>query len=87
MIEGVKGKTFLINDRNDKEEVARVVEEATSDVLRRPNWSGLCRGKESKATTEIIRTKKSYSSYLSPAVEHKKHNHKTMTHSSIFLCD
>merc|ERR1712004_197420 len=35
LMEGVEGKEFLVNDKDDKEELARVVKEATMDVFRR----------------------------------------------------
>ena len=40
LMEGVKGKEFLVNDYYDIEEVARVVEEATKEVLRRTGGAG-----------------------------------------------
>ena len=40
LMEGVGGKEFLVNNRKDKEEVERVVSEATKEVLRRTGGAG-----------------------------------------------
>jgi len=40
LMEGVEGKEFLVNNKDDEEEVARVVEEATKEVLRRTGGVG-----------------------------------------------
>ena len=40
LLEGVEGKKFLVNNINDEEEVERVVEEATKEVLRRTDGAG-----------------------------------------------
>ena len=37
---GVEGKEFLVNNKYDEEEVARVVSEATKEVLRRTGGAG-----------------------------------------------
>ena len=39
-MEGVEGKEFLVNNRFDKGEVARVVKEATVEVFRRTGGAG-----------------------------------------------
>jgi len=47
LMEGVEGKEFLVNNRDDEEEVARVVEEATKEVFTRTTDAGfplLCDG-------------------------------------------
>ena len=46
-MDGVEGKEFLINNKDDKEEVERAVNEVTVEVLRRTGGAGfplLCRG-------------------------------------------
>merc|ERR1712004_466892 len=40
LMEGVEGKEFLVNNRDDKEEVERVVAKATKEVLRRTGGAG-----------------------------------------------
>ena len=40
LMEGVEGKEFLINNIRDEEEVARVVKEATTEVLSRTGGAG-----------------------------------------------
>ena len=50
LLEGVEGKEFLLNNTHDDEEVARVIEEATEEVLRRTGGAGfplLCVGRGS----------------------------------------
>ena len=51
LTEGVRGEEFLVNNIYDKEEVERVVAEATKEVLRRTGGAGfplLCDHCESK---------------------------------------
>ena len=40
LMEGLEGKEFLVNNWNDEEELERVVEEATKEVLRRTGGAG-----------------------------------------------
>ena len=40
LMEGVEGKEFLVNNYDDEEEAARVIEEATKEVLRRTGGAG-----------------------------------------------
>ena len=40
LMEGVEGKEFLVDNSKDEEEVERVVEEATKEVLRRTGGAG-----------------------------------------------
>ena len=70
LMEGVEGKEFLVNNRNDEEEVVRVVEEVTEEVLRRTGSAGfslLCndaydsstlsaeRGKENRCNRKLLK--------------------------------
>ena len=40
LIEGVEGKEFLVNNKDDEEELERVVSESTVEVLRRTGGAG-----------------------------------------------
>merc|ERR1712004_247327 len=40
LMEGLEGKEFLVNNKDDEKEVERVVSEATKEVLRRTGGAG-----------------------------------------------
>jgi len=54
----VEGKEFLVNDKDDKEELARVVKEATMEVFRRTGGAGfplLCVNNPSGTTVSVVK--------------------------------
>ena len=103
LLTGVEGQEFLVNNRRDKEEMARVVKEASLEVLRRTGGAGfpllfsdysdlrriraVKRGVERAGATSLIYHKNSNRSCLEMEVEEWLRRSRSKEEKRVLIAD